>query len=359
MFKVSQFDPKTLRWWISQRTKIDMDPPYQRHGRLWSSTDKAFLVDSILNEYDVPKIYIADFTYGNTKLNKKGLSYAIIDGKQRLEALFDFFDGKLVLDEQFVFQESPSLKLAGLGHADLVKNHPEVADIFDNYALSVMRVVTDDESKINELFVRLNRSKPLTGAEIRNAMAGPVPQVIRNIAAHELFTSNVKFPVTRAQDKNAAAKLLLFEFHGDLKETKKRNLDEFVKEMSKKKQNAQLEVAGRRVLDVLGQMTEIFLPEDALLASAGVFPVYYWFVRNTDEKHYHCVRKFLVDFEEARRANRHLMAKDPNSPQIDRELAQYDKFNRSTDDTQSHRVRYDLLNARFQALVSSSPQKHP
>ena len=234
MFKVSQFEPKTLRWWISQRAKIDMEPPYQRHGRLWSITDKAFLVDSVLNEYDVPKIYIADFTYGNTKLNKKGLSYAIIDGKQRLEALFDFFDGRLVLDEQFVFQQDPTLKLAGLGHADLAKNNPDVADVFDNFALSVMRVVTDDDSKINELFVRLNRSKPLTGAEIRNAMSGPAPQIIRHTAAHELFASNVKFPVTRGQDKNAAAKLLLFEFHGDLRETKKRNLDEFVKEMSKK-----------------------------------------------------------------------------------------------------------------------------
>lgn len=354
MFKVSQFEPKTLRWWISQRAKIDMEPPYQRHGRLWSTTDKAYLVDSVLNDYDVPKIYIADFTYGNTKLNKKALPFAIIDGKQRLEALLDFFDGNLVLDEQFVFQQNPALKLAGLGHADLAKNHPDVADIFDNYALSVMRVVTDDESKINELFVRLNRSKPLTGAEIRNAMSGPAPQVIRNIAAHELFTSNVKFPVTRAQDKNAAAKLLLFEFHGELRETKKRNLDEFVKEMGKKKHNAQLEVGGRRVVDVLDEMTEIFLPKDALLASAGVFPVYYWFVRNTDENLHHRIRKFLVEFEEARRRNRHLIAKDPNSSQIDRELAQYDKFNRSTDDTQSYRVRYDILNARFQALTSSS-----
>ncbi len=355
MFKVSQFDPRTLRWWVSQRTKIDMDPPYQRHGRLWSTTDKAFLVDSILNEYDVPKIYIADFTYGNTRLNKKGLSYAIIDGKQRLEAIFDFFDGTLVLDEQFILQQNPALKLAKLGYSDLKQNHPEVADIFDNYPLSVMRVITDDESKINELFVRLNRSKPLTGAEIRNAMAGPAPQVIRNIAAHELFASNVKFPVTRGQDKNAAAKLLLFEFHGELRETKKRNLDEFVKEMGKKKQSDRLEVAGRRVVDVLNGMAEIFLPKDALLGSAGVFPVYYWFVRDTDQKHYHRMRTFLVEFEDARRDNRHLVAKDPNNPAIDPQLVQYDKLNRSTDDKKSHLVRFDVLKERFVAHIKAKP----
>jgi hypothetical protein len=186
-------------------------------------------------------------------------------------------------------------------------------------------------------------------------MAGPAPQIIRHIAAHELFVSNVKFPVNRGQDKNAAAKLLLFEFHGELRETKKRNLDEFVKEMGKKKQSDRLEVAGRRVVDVLDEMTEIFLPKDTLLASAGVFPVYYWFVRNTDEKHYHRIRTFLVEFENARRENRHLIAKDPNSTAIDRKLAQYDKFNRSTDDTQSHRVRYELLKERFEEALKAAP----
>jgi hypothetical protein len=290
--------------------------------------------------------------YG-TRLNKQGLSYAIIDGKQRLEAILDFFDGKLVLDEEFVFQQNPSLKLAGLGHRELTKNHPEVADIFDNYPLSVMRVITDDESKINELFVRLNRSKPLTGAEIRNAMAGPAPQMIRHIATREFFTTNVKFLATRGQDQNAAAKLLLFEFHDELRETKKRNLDEFVREMAKKKQNDRLEVAGRRVVDVLEEMTDVFLPKDTLLASAGVFPVYYWFVRNTDEKNYHLVREFLVKFENARRENRHL---DPTSANIDRKLAQYDKLNRSTDDRQSHQFRYDLLKERFQAMVAEQQE---
>jgi hypothetical protein len=49
------------------------------------------------------------------------------------------------------------------------------------------------------------------------------------------------------------------------------------------------------------------------------------------------------------------MPKDPNSANIARQLAQYDKFNRSTDDTQSHRVRYDLLQQTFQDLLRTSP----
>ena len=92
MFKIIVFGNKTLSWWYSKRKKIDMNPPYQRRGRLWSDTDKAYLIDSIINGYDIPKLYIADFTWGNSELNLKKLPYAIIDGKQRFEAIFDFFN---------------------------------------------------------------------------------------------------------------------------------------------------------------------------------------------------------------------------------------------------------------------------
>src|SRR5713226_5923360 len=165
IFRVTQFEAKTLSWWRARRPKIDMWPPYQRRGRLWSVTDKAYLIDSILNGFDVPKIYVADFTWGDSKLNEKRLPYAIIDGKQRFEAIFDFYDGKITLNDDFVYRETPSTKLAGLGYQDLVKNHAEIAEIFDTYNLSVMSVIASSVEPINELFVRLNRSKPLTGAE--------------------------------------------------------------------------------------------------------------------------------------------------------------------------------------------------
>lgn len=111
---------------------------------------------------------------------------------------------------------------------------PEVAEEFDNFNLLVMSVSAQSERPINELFVRLNRSKALTGAEVRNAMSGPVPKVIRQIAKHEFFEVNVAFVVQRGQDLNAVAKILMFEHHEKLTETKKRNLDAFVRDMAKK-----------------------------------------------------------------------------------------------------------------------------
>jgi hypothetical protein len=344
-FRITQLEAHTLSWWKTRRGKIDMDPPYQRRGRLWSDTDKAYLIDSMLNGYDVPKVYMADFTWGDSKLNKKKLPYAIIDGKQRFEAVFDFFDGKITLNEDFVYLENRSLPIAGLGYKDLQQNYPEVAEEFDNYNLNVMSVSAQEEGPINELFVRLNRSKALTGAEVRNAMAGPAPEVIREIVKHDFFRVNVAFTVKRGQDLNAAAKVLMFEHRDRLTETKKRNLDAFVRDMAKK--SDRLELAGRHVLDVLNDMSEIFLPKDRLLGSGGVFPVYFWFIRNIGEANFHRVREFLVQFEKARKENRQLTATNPQDGNIDRELIEYDKFNRSTNDQQSHEGRYKILEKRF------------
>ncbi|MGH6925672.1 MAG: DUF262 domain-containing protein [Propylenella sp.] len=324
---------------------IDMDPSYQRRGRLWSDTDKAYLVDSILNGFDVPKLYIADFTYSDSSLNEKRLPYAIIDGKQRFEAIFDFFDGRITLNDDFVLLERRDLKVGGLGYKDLRSKYPDIAETFDNYNLAVMSVITGNEDLINELFIRLNRSKPLTGAEVRNAMAGPAPKVIRQISKHEFFLEFVSFPVKRGQDLNAAAKLLLFEFGKGPQETKKKSLDAFV--LASERNRGQLELAARRVDETLSDMTTIFLPKDRLLGSSGVLPVYYWFIRSLDVDKYLEVRDFLVRFEDTRRVNRRRADAGEPATDVDRQLLSYDGFNRSTNDLASHVGRIEVLTDRF------------
>src|SRR6185295_8246603 len=114
-------------------------------------------------------------------------------------------------------------------------------------------------------------SKPLTGAELRNAMGGPVPKMLREIAKHEFFASVVRFPATRGQELNTAAKFLLFEYQEQLRETKKSVLDRFVQSAKRfrAEQRSKLELSGRRVVDVLEDMSRVFLPKDYLLASAG------------------------------------------------------------------------------------------
>lgn len=339
-----------LSWWRSHKAEIDMSPPYQRRGRLWSPSDKAYLIDSILNGYDIPKIYMADFTWGESPLNESLLPYAIIDGKQRFEAIFDFFEGTLTLNPDFAFLPDPNLKLGGLGYRDLKNQHADVAEIFEVYPLSVMSVYSRDKDPINDLFVRLNRSKSLTGAEVRNAMGGPAPELFRRIAEHEFFKENIRFGVKRGQDLNAAAKLLLFEFKDQPVETKKIILDRFATQARGMdgEDRDMLELASRQVMDVLIDLGSVFLPRDYLLSSAGVLPVYYWFVRSRDASELPRVREFIYKFEQQRKSNRILLKENPDSPIIDAQLVEYDNYNRSTNDLLSHTGRFRILTSRFE-----------
>jgi Protein of unknown function DUF262 len=340
MMRITLHPSKPLIWWYTHRSSIDMSPPYQRRGRLWSLSDKAYLIDSIINGFDVPKLYLADFQMGESALNRSRLPYAIIDGKQRLEAIFDFFDGTLVLNEDFKWRPEPLLKLGGLSLRDLRSNYPTVAEAFETETVDVMSVVTNDEADINELFVRLNRSKPLTGAEIRNAMLGPVPDVIRNVARHAFFSENIKFSIKRAGDFNAAAKIVMFEYENKMTSTKKKDLDAFSNPNNL--DQSRLELAGRRTLDNLDNMQEVFLPHDDLLTSAGVLPVYYWLVRQAAIETQTIVREFLITFERERNANRKEqiagISKDAHPI-----FARYDAFNRSTNDVGSHNGRFEIL----------------
>jgi hypothetical protein len=180
-------------------------------------------------------------------------------------------------------------------------------------------------------------------------MAGPAPELFRKVAKHEFFTTCVAFSVQRGQDLNAAAKLTMFEYEEKLSETKKRNMDQFTKDAvgADKADRAKLELAARRALDTLEMMTEIFLPSDRLLMSAGTVPVYYWFVRTVKIKSQRFVRQFLIEFEEARKQNRLLSSEDPRGVKVDRELVDFDNFNRSTNDQTSHEGRFRVLRSRF------------
>lgn len=348
-FRIQPIPSKTLSWWYSKKNQIDMSPPYQRRGRLWSPADKGYLIDSIINEYDIPKIYMADFTWGDSPLNYSKLSYAIIDGKQRFEAIFDFFEGNIVLNDDFVYLNNPKLELGGLGYKDLKNNYNYIAEEFENYNLTVMGVHAEDNDPINELFVRLNRSKALTGAEVRNAMAGPAPELIREIANHDFFLTNIYFQVKRGQDLNAAAKLLIFEYHNSFYDTTKSSLDEFVKDLQQPNDNkkAKLELAGRRIFDNLDEMSTIFLPNDKLLNSSGMLPVYYMFIRTLKEEDYSKVREFLNNFEKEKSQNRSLVKNNPESKEIDSALVSFDNYNRSTNNLQSHVERFKILVNRF------------
>lgn len=346
MFKVRPHEPKPLIWWFDQRERIDMEPKYQRRSNLWSVRKQAFLIDSILNDYDMPKLYLADFTYVSTKLNVKKKPYAVVDGKQRLQAFYSFFRGSLSLNNNFLYLAEPSLQLAGLTYLDLKKKYPRVAEKAEKHIPAVMSVVTDDEGKIRQLFVRLNAGIAANSAERRNAMDGIVPDLIRTLAKHKFFKSNIKFNVVRMGEFNVAAKLLLIEHRGKFVDTKATNLDGLVKE-------GEVDIGGlrhskRTAAEILDLMATIFRDRDPLLTSGGHIPLYYWLVKHNISKKA-SIRAFLEAFVRLIQENQKIINEDPKAG--DPELSNYYTMGRTTNDQGSLTGRYDIIERRFNAFL--------
>ena len=114
-----------------------------------------------------------------------------------------------------------------------------------------------------------------------------------------------------------------------------------------------VEKRSKNILDVLKNIRNIFLPKNKILTSEGIIHVYYWLEKNIEAKNYPQIRKFLMQFEKQRRKNRELIRKKPDSKNINMLFVEYDNFNRSTNNQQSHKERYRILKNNFDNWLGS------
>ena len=341
--KIDSAPPYSLGEWFDLRKEIEVSPPYQRKGGIWKDRDQAFLIDSILNGYDIPKFYLADFSRSSYLPNDTKKTYAIIDGKQRFHAIFKFFGNELRLNKNFKWRYDINLPLAGRNLNEILEINPSVIGVFEKFVISVMSVATDNQNNIHELFKRLNRGRSLTGAEIRNAALGEVADAVRLLGRHPFFAQAVRFSTLRMNDLNAAAKVLLFEVRGYPTSTKKKDLDALY---DYNFNEGKLIEARSMARETLNNMSEIFEHHDGLLANSGQVPAFYWFIRLSERNSYKYVRSFLVRSALERLVTRRNQAAN-RLDAVDPVLARYDVLDRNTNDAGSHRARIAILLGKF------------
>jgi len=167
----------TIMLLYSEREEIRLDPPYQRMGGVWTKEKKQLLIDSILNDYDIPKIYF--HLYDRESVSEDSYEYAVIDGRQRLETIWDFVAGEFCLSSNFDYLKNSDIDLSGLSYDDISQQHPKIKIQFDSFTLPVILVETDDEDLIEDMFSRLNEAVPLNAAEKRNSIGGDMVRSIR------------------------------------------------------------------------------------------------------------------------------------------------------------------------------------
>ncbi|MFE2426850.1 DUF262 domain-containing protein [Streptomyces sp. NPDC059373] len=157
-----------------RRRRIDPRPPYQR-GPVWSPKKQQLLIDSLLRGYDMPKIYLR-------KVSRDPYSHEVIDGQQRLRALWSFLDNEYPIGE-----DSSDLPgdLVGKLYSELSEDEQDSIGLF-KVSISELRDTSD--ISVRELFLRLQEGESLNAAEKRNAMGGPVRDFVNSLAEeHPLF----------------------------------------------------------------------------------------------------------------------------------------------------------------------------
>jgi hypothetical protein len=194
-----------------KRQRINTNPDYQRPA-VWSKDKKQLLIDSILRDLDVPKIYLR-------RTGRNPDTYEVIDGQQRIRAIWEFFDNGYALSK-----EAPPVNghgIASTRYEDLPYN---LKEHFNVYQLMVVTVDCDDENQIKDMFVRLQRGERLTAAEIRHAIPGNMQQVCVDLATHQFYKS-CKFLNTRYAYEQVAAQMLLLEMNGSATSVTNKVLD--------------------------------------------------------------------------------------------------------------------------------------
>lgn len=357
MFKVEQHTPKSLRWWYEQylSQRVNMAPSYQRRSHIWSPWKRAHLIDSLLNDFDVPKFYVANLAAtSNSKINESSQAFALIDGKQRLGAIFEYFQDVFALNKTAVVYDAPQLAVAGLKFSALKTKFPHLARKIEEYVPTVMNVLTNDAHKIEELFVRLNMGEATTGAERRNAMGGPIPEITRELAMHPFFMNRIRFATRRMQDYNLITKLLLLETRGHFVDTKRESLDKLVVEAidwqvalenpERQEIEGPYASARDRIVRVLDSLNAEFEDDDKLLNSPGNIPIYYWFARENPTR-VNELRDFVLSLTHEVKEATVSQKEQPGSGNP--ELLAYYTMSRTTNDQESLEGRYRIFVRRF------------
>jgi len=139
-----------------KRKDFVINRDYQRQAGVWPDSARTYFIDTILEGYPFPKIYI--YQVFNEKSNRP--IKEVVDGQQRVTTILDFMENKFKLT-------SASHDYKGMYYRDL---DDEKKREFMSYHVETSTILTATRSELLEMFRRINAyNAPLSPAEKRHA----------------------------------------------------------------------------------------------------------------------------------------------------------------------------------------------
>lgn len=326
------------------KDRINTNPDFQRPA-VWSRAQKQLLVDTILRDYDIPKLYWR-------KVSTKPDKYDVVDGQQRLRAIWGFFDRDFPLPKN---AESIEGEIVANLYYDQLPD--DLRRRFDVYALDIVILEESDEDEVREMFLRLQNGTSLKAQEKRNAYPGQMRAFVRQLVGHKFFQS-VDFTNARFNHDLVAAQMVCLELAGEPANIKSADLDRMYVQYTSFDTKSPVARAVQRTLTVLAETFPEKTPE---LERFNVISLYCVVSEMQKQYAFEQVRPLLHDwflaFEIQRRAQ-----DQKSDDEVDPEWATYkEKISHSTDAADSIRWRMEFmlrhLLERFPAIQRKDNQR--
>lgn len=173
----------------SGEKRIILDSDFQRE-EVWNLQRKIELVESVLMGLPLPIFYFNQDKYGRL---------IVVDGRQRLTALFEYMDDKFSLNKLKILPQMDGLKFSDLT--------PIMASRIEDYQLQAHVILPPTPDRIKfDIFDRVNRGGvQLNKQEIRNALyQGQATKLLNWLVKSQAFvqaTGNAFQKEKRMKDK--------------------------------------------------------------------------------------------------------------------------------------------------------------
>lgn len=138
-----------------ERRELIVNTEYQRGSGIWPPGPSSYFIDTILENFPFPKIYMYEFINREDRAVRK----EIVDGQQRISAIRRYYANEFALNSDS--------EHAGLRFEDLEE---ETQNAFLSYSVSVDVIRNAQRGEILQMFRRMNAyTLPLNEAEKRHS----------------------------------------------------------------------------------------------------------------------------------------------------------------------------------------------
>lgn len=249
------------RRYDAEPKRIILDSDFQRED-VWDNIRKAELIESILMGLPLPVFYFNQDKYGRL---------IVVDGRQRLTALFEFMNNKYKLKKLKILKEHNEKLFTELS--------PVLQARIEDYQIQAHVIMPPTPDRIKfDIFDRVNRGgMQLNKQEIRNALyQGHATQFLKRIVEKNIFTlatGNAFLHEKRMKDKYLITRFLaiymylnnyilddsgnIYEYRGDIDDLLGRTMERI-----NRMENAELTELENVVTNAL-EKSYFYLGEDA------------------------------------------------------------------------------------------------